>query len=308
MHAFSTTKIDTGETEIFLRMHGSGPPLLLLHGFPQTHLMWRQVAPRLASRFCIVCADLRGYGESGCPASAADHAPYAKTAMARDMVVVMEKLGFRRFSVCGHDRGGRVAYRMALDYPERIARLAVLDILPIEASWRRADARFALAYWPWSLLAQPYPLPEHILSVAAGAIVDNALSEWGSSAGAFPAQVRAAYRAALQQPEHAHAICEEYRAAASIDREHDNRDRASGQRIRCPVLVLWSARGPLDAWYAEEGGPLALWRDWGDEVEGRALEGGHFFPESSPKETAEELGAFFGRGAAQPAAVMGLQQ
>jgi len=308
MQAFSTTKIDTGETEIFLRTQGSGPPLLLLHGFPETHLMWRQVAPRLASSFCIVCADLRGYGESGCPASATDHAPYAKKAMARDMVVVMEKLGFRRFSVCGHDRGGRVAYRMALDYPERIARLAVLDILPIEASWQRADGRFALAYWPWSLLAQPYPLPEQILTLAAGAIVDNALSEWGSSASAFPAEVRAAYRAPLQRPEHAHAICEEYRAAASIDREHDNRDRAHGRRIRCPLLALWSARGPLDAWYAEDGGPLALWRDWGDEVEGRALEGGHFFPESSPKETAEELGAFFGRGAAQAAGVIGLQQ
>src|SRR5262245_6066488 len=308
MQAFATTKIDTGETEIFLRTCGSGPPLLLLHGFPQTHLMWRQVAPRLASSFCIVCADLRGYGESGCPASATDHAPYAKRVMARDMVVVMERLGFRRFSVCGHDRGGRVAYRMALDYPERIARLAVLDILPIEASWQRADARFALAYWPWSLFAQPCPLPEQILKLAAGAIVDNALSEWGSPASAFPAEVRAAYRAPLQRPAHAHAICEEYRAAASIDREHDNRDRAHGRRIRCPILVLWSARGPLDAWYADDGGPLALWRDWGDEVEGRALEGGHFFPESSPTETAEELGAFFGRGAAPAATVIGLQQ
>jgi len=298
MHAFATTTIDTGETEIFLRTLGSGPPLLLLHGFPQTHLMWRQVAPLLAASFSVICADLRGYGGSGCPASTADHAVYAKKAMARDMIVVMEKLGFRQFSVCGHDRGGRVAYRMALDHPERILRLAVLDILPIEASWQGADARFALAYWPWSLLAQPYPLPEQILSLAAGAIIDNALAEWGSSAGAFPAEVRDAYRTALQQPDHAHAICEEYRAAASIDREHDKADRICGRRIRCPVLALWSARGPLDTWYVEQGGPLALWHGWADDVEGRALEGGHFFPESSPEATANALGAFFRRGGA----------
>src|SRR5262245_37576781 len=209
MHAFTTTKIDTGETEIFLRTRGSGPPLLLLHGFPQTHLMWREVAPRLAGSFSVICADLRGYGGSGCPASPADHAAYSKRTMARDMVVVMEKLGFRQFSVCGHDRGGRVAYRMALDFAERILRLAVLDILPIATSWQRADARFAVAYWPWSLLAQPYPLPEQILGAAAGAIIDNALAEWGSAADAFPAEVRTAYRAALQQPEHAHAVCEE---------------------------------------------------------------------------------------------------
>jgi haloacetate dehalogenase len=300
MYAFATTKIDTGETEIFLRTRGSGPPLLLLHGFPQTHLMWRHVAPLLAGSFSVICADLRGYGSSGCPTSTADHAAYAKRAMARDMVVVMEKLGFRQFSVCGHDRGGRVAYRMALDFPERIARLGVLDVLPIEASWQRADARFAVAYWPWSLLAQPYPLPEQILSVAAGAIIDNALAEWGSSASAFPAEVRDAYRAVLQQPDHAHAICEEYRAAAGIDREHDKADLACGRRIRCPILVLWGARGPLDTWYVQQGGPLALWRDWGDDVEGRALEGGHFFAESSPEATAKELEAFFRRGAAEP--------
>src|SRR5688572_17121425 len=175
MDGFTAATIETGEAGIFVRTHGSGPPVLLLHGFPQTHLMWRGVAPLLARRFTVVCADLRGYGRSGCPLSTADHAPYAKRAMARDMVAVMEQLGFPRFSVAGHDRGGRVAYRLALDHPDRIERLAVLDVLPTGTVWERADAKFALAYWPWSLLAQPEPLPERLIAAAADAVVDNAL-------------------------------------------------------------------------------------------------------------------------------------
>src|SRR5438552_9451614 len=172
MDHLAAAEIQTGETIIFVRSYGSGPPILLLHGFPQTHLMWRSVAPLLARNFTVICADLRGYGRSGCPASTPDHAPYAKRAMAQEMVIVMEQLGFARFSVAGHDRGGRVAYRMALDYPKRVDRLAVLDILPTATVWDRADARFALAYWPWSLLAQPEPLPECILAVASAAIVN----------------------------------------------------------------------------------------------------------------------------------------
>ena len=293
MQDFTSAEIKTGETSIFVRAAGSGPPLLLLHGFPQTHLMWRGVAPLLAREFTVVCADLRGYGQSGCPASSPDHAPYAKRAMAKDMVVVMEKLGFPRFGVAGHDRGGRVAYRMALDHPHRIERLAVLDILPVETAWARADARFALDYWPWSLLAQPEPLPEKILANSAEAIVDDALGGWGSPADVFSPDVRQAYAEVLRNPHHAHAICEEYRAAASIDREHDRSDRDAGHTIRCPVLALWSAQGPLDSWYAE--GPVALWRDWADGVSGVALEGGHFFPESSPGPTAEALRRFFAR-------------
>jgi haloacetate dehalogenase len=294
---FRTWEIQTGETSIFARSHGAGPPLLLLHGFPQTHLMWRSVAPLLARSFTVVCADLRGYGRSGCPPSASDHAPYAKRTMARDMVTVMERLGFPRFSVAGHDRGGRVAYRMALDHPERVDRLAVLDILPTETTWERADARLALAFWPWSLLAQPEPLPERILVAAAEAIVDDALGEWGSPAAVFPLAVRAAYVEALRDPSHAHAICEEYRAAATIDREHDRADRATGRRIVCPILALWSARGALDTWYVEESGPLALWRAWGEDVQGHALNAGHFFPDEAPDQTADALSRFFGAGA-----------
>src|SRR5215216_5006248 len=294
MDDFTTAEIQTGETSIFVRSYGSGPPILLLHGFPETHLMWRSVAPLLARNFTVVCADLRGYGRSGCPISAPDHAPYAKRSMARDMLTVMERLGFPRFFVAGHDRGGRVAYRLALDHPDRVERLAVLDIVPTESVWERADARFALAYWPWSLLAQPEPLPERILMAAPEAIVDDALGGWGSPAAVFPAEVRAAYVQALRESSHAHAICEEYRAAATIDRAHDQADRASGRRIVCPLLALWSAQGPLDTWYVEEAGPIALWRRWCDDVQGQTLNAGHFFPEEVPEQTAEVLNRFFG--------------
>lgn len=164
MDDFTTAEIETGETSIFVRTKGSGQPLLLLHGFPQAHLMWRSVAPLLAHNFAVVCADLRGYGRSGCPSSTSNHAPYAKRVMAQDMVIMMERLGFTHFSVVEHDRGGRIAYRTALDYPARVDRLAILDVLPTEMVWERADARLALAYWPWSLLAQPEPLPERILT------------------------------------------------------------------------------------------------------------------------------------------------
>lgn len=293
MDDFRTAEIETPETTIFLRTHGSGPPVLLLHGFPETHLMWRTVAPRLARDFTVVCPDLRGYGSSGCPVSAADHAPYAKRAMARDMVAVMAELGFQRFSVVGHDRGGRVAYRLALDHPDRVDRLAVLDILPTETVWERADARLALGFWPWSLLAQPEPLPERILMAAADAIVDDALGNWGSGPATFSDAVRDAYTGPLRNAAHAHAICEEYRAAATIDRDHDRDDRVAGRRITCPLLALWSASGALATWYGDPSAPIALWREWADRVEGHAVDAGHFFPEEAPEETVDALARFF---------------
>jgi haloacetate dehalogenase len=290
---FTDSEIETGETTIFVRRSGNGPPLLLLHGFPETHLMWRRVAPLLASRFSVVCSDLRGYGRSGCPASSAGHAPYSKRAMARDMVKVMEVLGFAIFSVAGHDRGGRVAYRLALDHPSAVDRLAVLDIVPTEAAWERADDQLTLAFWPWSLLAQPEPFPEQILTASAAAVIENALSGWGSPKEVFPSQDRASYLRMLKDPVHAHAICEEYRAAATIDRDHDRADQAAGHRISCPTLVLWSSEGGLDTWYREEGGPIALWREWSENVTGHSVEGGHFFPEEFPEETARILAAFY---------------
>src|SRR3569623_2091838 len=167
---FRTIEVRTDQTTIFLRRSGTGMPVLLLHGFPQTHLLWRDFAPRLAERFSVVCADLRGYGRSGCPPSTPDHAPYSKRAMAEDMVAVMQRLGFARFAVVGHARGGRVAYRLALDHPDRVDRVAVLDIVPTGAAWERADARHANGYWPWSLLAQPAPLPERMIAAAPDAV------------------------------------------------------------------------------------------------------------------------------------------
>src|SRR5581483_4551415 len=188
--------------------------------------MWRDIAPRLAQRFTVVCADLRGYGDSSTPPSSADHAPYSKRAMARDMVSVMAQLGFGHFFIAGHDRGGRVAYRAALDHPARVDALPVLDVLPVDAVWDRADARLALGFWPWSLLAQPEPLPERLVGAAPDAVLDHALSAaWGTPAAVFDGAARAEYLAQLQDPERLHAICEEYRAAATVDRDHDAADR-----------------------------------------------------------------------------------
>ena len=186
-----------------------------------------------------------------------------------------------------------MAYRMALDHRDRIERLAVLDIVPTEAAWERADDRFALAFWPWSLLVQPEPLPERILTSLPDAVVDDALGGWGSPQAVFPPEIRAAYIQALRAAGNAHAICEEYRASATIDREHDRSDRIAGRRIACPVLTLWSAPGPLGTWYNEEGGPLALWRGWSHDVEGHPVDAGHFFPEEAPVATADALRRFF---------------
>jgi haloacetate dehalogenase len=290
---FESSLVETGEAAIFIRRMGTGRPLLLLHGFPQTHLMWHRVAPLLAENFTVICADLRGYGSSGKPPSRADHAPYAKRAMALDMVRVMENQGFSRFFVAGHDRGGRVAYRLALDHAGKVGRLAVLDIIPTGEAFRRADARFALAFWPWSLLSQPEPLPERLIAADPEAVVDDALSGWGSEWAVFPPEVRAAYIDALSDGASVHAICEEYRAAATIDLAHDHADRKAGRRITCPVLALWSSASALDNWYTDEGGPLGIWRSWANEVSGRALAGGHFFPEQNPIETADALRRFF---------------
>jgi haloacetate dehalogenase len=284
--------IDVGTTTIAIRWGGTGPAVLLLHGFPETHVMWRSVAPALAEDFTVVCADLRGYGDSGTPLSTPDHAPYAKGPMAADMVALMAYLGFERFSVVGHDRGRRVAYRLALDHTERVERLAVLDVVPTEEALDRADARLMLGYWPWSLLAQPKPMPERLITAAPDAFVDAAIGGWGTSPEAFPNAVRERYIDALRDPETAHAICEEYRAAATLDYEADRRDRIAGRQITAPTLILWAASGPLDSWYEDAGGPLGIWRAWAADVAGAPLSGGHFFPEENPRGTISALRAF----------------
>jgi haloacetate dehalogenase len=291
---FARATVQTDGAAISVSHGGTGPAVLLLHGFPQTKLMWREIAIRLAEQFFVVAADLRGYGDSSTPPSTSDQMPYSKRAMANDMIQVMAHLGHDRFVVAGHDRGGRVAYRMALDHPQAVSRLAVLDVLPVDIVWDRAEERMALAFWPWSLLAQAEPLPERLLTGAPDAVIAHALSsEWGTPAETFAEEDRTAYTAMLGDGEHAHAICEEYRAAAGVDRDHDAEDRRKRRRITCPMLALWSARGPLSSWYSDLGGPLAIWRDLADDVAGGPVEGGHFFPEEHPDQTATALAGFF---------------
>jgi haloacetate dehalogenase len=284
---FETTKIKTDDNTIFIRRYGKGSPLLMVHGFPRTSLMWRYVAPRLASNYTVICVDLRGYGRSGVPASAEDHYPYTKRAMAEELVAMMEKLGFSKFDLVGHDRGGRVSYRLALDHPEKVQRLAVFDVIPISEGWGHADAKFAMTYWPWILLSQKAPLPEKYLLGAPDAVFDNPFGQ-----GSFGPEVRAEYIETYRDPARVHAICEEYRAAATLDIEHDKTDRGESRRIACPMLHLWAAGGPLDTFYERDGGPLGIWRKWAESVQGQAMKGGHFFPEENPQETAEILSTF----------------
>lgn len=290
---FDELRVLTEETTIFLKKYGSGDPLLLLHGFPETHFMWREIAPMLAKHFTVVCPDLRGYGESGCPVTDATHSVYSKRAMAKDMVEVMSRLGYKRFSIAGHDRGGRVAYRLALDHPDKIIRLAVLDIIPIAEAWDMTDKRMMTSFWPWSLLSQPFPLPEKLILGAAAAIINDASAKWGSEAEAFTQDAKEEYAKQLQDHAHVHAICEEFRAAATVDYLHDKSDESMGRRIQCPLLAIWSANGALNTWYDNLGGVLGLWRKWADDPKGFAINAGHFFPEEKPLETANALMDFF---------------
>lgn len=279
---FSLSTIDTGAASIRARYGGSGPPLLLLHGHPQTHVMWHRVAPRLAREFTVVMTDLRGYGDSSKPATTADHMPYSKRAMAQDQVAVMRQLGFDQFFVAGHDRGGRCAYRMALDYPEQVRKLAVLDIIPTGEAFQRANMAFGLGYWHWFFLAQPAPLPERMI----GCDPDNYYFRSGREL--FDPEALAEYLRCCHDPATIHAMCEDYRAGATIDYQLDLADRGTN-RIQCPVLALWGGRGPLADWYDV----LAIWRDWADDVRGSAIDSGHYLAEEAPEATATALQAFF---------------
>lgn len=255
------------------------------------------LAPLLSTDFAVVAVDLPGYGQSVCPADTHGHASMSKRAMAATLAEVMGHLGHEQFAVVGHDRGGRVAYRAALDNPSAVTAIAVLDIVPTWEVWDRADARLTLSFWPFSLLAQPEPLPERLILAAPDAVIDDALSNWGTPPETFPSALRHAYVNALSDPAHVHAICEEYRAAASLDRAHDEADRKAGRQIACPLLALWSGTGGLASWYENSGGPLSLWRRWAANVHGQPVEGGHFFPEEHPRPTAELIRGFlFGAG------------
>jgi haloacetate dehalogenase len=264
------------------RIGGDGPALLLLHGHPQTHYMWHAVAPELARAFTVVAADLPGYGRSHPVASG------SKRDMARALAELMIDLGFDRFSVAGHDRGARCAYRLALDAPAIVDRLAVLDIVPTGEMWRRADKEFGLIDWHWFFLAQPAPFPESVISAAADRF-------YFQDRTTFAPEALADYLEAARNPNVVHGMCEDYRAGATTDHSLDEADRAAGNRIRCPILVLWSAHGELDRWFDV----LAVWRRWAHSVEGKAIDAGHFMAEEQPKEVAAELRIFFqgiGRG------------
>jgi len=271
------------------RLTGGRPPLLLLHGNPQTHYIWHAIAPRLAEHFSVVATDLTGYGGSAKPATTPDHAPYSKRAMARVQIAVMRRFGFERFSVAGHDRGGRVGYRMALDHPERVARLAVLDIVPTWEAYKRADMAFGMSYFHWFFMTQPFDLPERLIGADPEFYWRRHTSREPKGPEFFAAEALADYLRWFRDPATIHAMCEDYRAAATVDMAHDEADRNAGRRIAAPLLALWGAKGRLEAWYDV----LAIWREWAREVRGRALDCGHYVPEERPQEVAAELEGFF---------------
>jgi haloacetate dehalogenase len=277
---FATEDVDTGEAVIHLRRGGAGPPVLLLHGYPQTHVMWHLVAPLLARDFTVVAPDLRGYGDSSKPPTTADHEPYSKRAWARDGVAVMRHYGFDRFAVAGHDRGARCAYRMALDHPDRVERVAVLDVIPTADMYRRTDMRMALGAWHWFFLPQPYDLPERLLAA------DPEGFYFGSRRDLFAPEALAEYERCLRDPRVIHAICEDYRAGATIDFELDEGDRGRNA-IACPLLALWGESGPLG-----RTDVLDTWRAWAHDVRGAALPCGHHLPEEAPEETYAALREF----------------
>jgi haloacetate dehalogenase len=291
---FAEQRIDTGEAEIFLETGGSGPPLLLLHGFPQTHAMWHKVAPPLAEHFKLVIPDLRGYGRSSAPPNDAENYAYSKRAMGRDFFAVMSALGHERFAVAGHDRGGRVGYRMALDRPKAVTRLAVLDIIPTYAMWHGMDRKLAMKVYHWPFLAQPHPLPETLIGGNPVFYLDTKIASWTKTKDLSPFDPRALaeYRLHYAAPEMVHATCNDYRAGATYDLAADESDRALGKKIACPVLALWGDAGIP----GETESPLAIWREWCEDVKGIGIDSGHFVAEENPEATLEHLVPFFRQG------------
>jgi haloacetate dehalogenase len=289
---FKPRVLDTARGPLHAVVAGSGPPVLLLHGYPQTHLMWHAVAPLLAERHTVVATDLTGYGASFRPHPTPDHTAHSKRAMAQDQVEAMASLGFERFAVAGHDRGGRVAYRMALDHPDRVERLTVMDIVPTGEVWRRADRDFATGYWHWAFLAQPAPLPERLIGGDPDAYFDLHVRGGmglGGERDRYPRDVVDAYRRLFDDPGSVEAMCEDYRAGASVDAAYDDADRDAGRTITCPVQVLWGARGALPRFYDDV---LDVWRPWAPDVRGAAIDASHFLAEDRPEEATRELLAF----------------
>ena len=284
---FEPFDVDVGGTTVHGVVGGAGPPLLLLHGYPQTHVMWHRVAPSLARRHRVVAADLRGYGASGKPPTTPDHAPYAKRAMAADLLATMASLGHARFDVCGHDRGGRVAHRLALDHPDAVGRLMVLDIAPTREMYRDTTDAFARAYWHWFFLIRPAPLPEDMIGADPERYLRHKLASGRAGLAPFDPEALEHYVAAFRDPATVHASCEDYRAAAGIDLVHDDAD--GDRRLDCPLRCLWGEHGVVHACFD----PLALWRERASDVSGRALPGGHYLAEELPDELLAEMLDFF---------------
>jgi haloacetate dehalogenase len=289
---FTLTNVRVRDGVLRLRHGGSGPPLLLLHGNPQTHAMWHRVAPVLARRFTVVCPDLRGYGGSLKPPATPDHAPYAKREMARDMVEAMAGLGFGRFQVVAHDRGARVAHRLALDHPAAVTRLAVLDIVPTIEHFERADMAFGLGYYHWFWFAQPHPFPERLINESPETWFFGHTSREPKGRDFFASNALADYLEHVRDPEMIRGMCEDYRAAASIDLDHDRASRAAGDKVRCPMLVLWGEKGKIGQWYD----PLAIWRQYCvGEVAGHGVPSGHYLAEEAPEAVLAALDPFLDR-------------
>jgi haloacetate dehalogenase len=284
---FQARRIKTSNAEIAVKTGGHGPALLLLHGYPQTHAIWHAVAPRLAERWNVVASDLRGYGDSGKPASSADHAPYSKRAMAADQVALMRALGHERFFLVGHDRGARVAHRLCVDHPQAVLKVAMLDIVPTLAMYEQTDEAFARAYWHWFFLIRPAPVPETMIANGIDLILPAKMGTGSAGLSPFTKEAWAEYVRCFT-PGMVHASCEDYRAAASIDLEHDRADREAGRRVRAPLLALWGEKGVIERCFR----PLDEWRRVADDVRGRALPAGHYIPEEVPDLVVEELERF----------------
>jgi len=285
---FREVLVDTGEVTINAVVGGQGQPLLLLHGYPQSHVMWHKIAPRLADHFTVVAADLRGYGDSSKPEGALDHSNYSKRALARDQVELMRHLGFERFYMAGHDRGARVAHRLALDYPDRLLKLAMLDISPTKKMYESTNREFAEAYYHWFFFIQPKPLPEELIGANPRFYLLKKIGSGSAGLSPFTPEALSEYLRCFT-PETIHGSCEDYRASAGIDLAYDREDVQAGRKISCPMLALWGKRGVIERCFS----PL---RDWGEvavNVRGHALNGGHYLAEELPDETFAELKAFF---------------